>query len=166
MYSQKEKAMTSHPLLEQLHDIAGLDPVSSWPLATGWWALLAIAVLSVAAILGYGIYWLTFKRSWKYDAIQKLEALEKNLTDATLRDTALALSEYLRRIALKRFSRKECAALMGDAWLLWLTQNDPKKFDWNTKGAVLLELAYARSTTAATTAQVQELIKAARGWVR
>ena len=26
-------------LMQQLHDIEGLDPISPWPLAVGWWVL-------------------------------------------------------------------------------------------------------------------------------
>jgi len=158
--------MKPHPLLDQLHDIAGLDPISSWPLAFGWWMVIAIAVLSICTCIGYAIHRFVFRRSWKYDTLQKLDSLEKNLTDATLRETVITLSEYLRRISLRRFSRKECAALMGDAWLVWLAQNDPKKFDWEKKGTVLHKLAYAPTNAGTTTEQVKELINATRGWVQ
>src|ERR1700683_2748217 len=97
------------PLLEQLHDIEGLDPISWWPLAIGWWVLIVIGIFIVCAIACFAAYRLAFKRSWRNDTFQKLANLEKNLSDTTARETIIALSEYLRRIALRRFSRKECA---------------------------------------------------------
>lgn len=158
--------MKPHPLLDQLHDIAGVDPISSWPLAFGWYVVVGVGALSICIIIGYAMYRLSFRRSWKYDTLQKLDMLEKNLTDATLKETVIALSEYLRRITLQNFSRKECAALMGEAWLVWLAQNDPKKFDWEKKGTALHKLAYAPTSAGTTTEQIKELIDAARGWVQ
>ena len=102
---------------------------------------------SLFSIGSSSFYLLAFKRSWKNDTLQKLAFLEKNLSDATAVETVIALSEYLRRIALKRFSRKECAGLTGKSWLKWLTTHDPKKFDWEAKGALLIDVPYARDTS-------------------
>src|SRR5690349_6593876 len=107
MSFQKEKAMMN--LLEQLHDIEGLDPISWWPLPLGWWIVIVVSALFFLLGVWFLIKWITFNRSWKKDTLKKLAKLEKNLSDSTARETAVALSEYLRRIALKRYSRKECA---------------------------------------------------------
>ncbi len=155
-----------NPLLEKLHDIEGLDPISWWPLAIGWWILIMIAIFLVCAIAYLTAYRLAFKRSWKNDTFQKLLQLEKNLTDATARETIITLSEYLRRIVLQRFSREECAGLMGEAWLKWLTAHDPKNFDWEKKGTVLIEVPYAPGNLALSTCQIKNLIQAVRQWVR
>lgn len=153
-------------LLEQLHDIEGLDSISSWPLAMGWWALLAIGFFIVCVITCFVVYKLAFKRSWRNDTFQKLAFLEKNLSDARARETAIALSEYLRRIALRRFPRKECAGLVGEAWLKWLAMHDAKKFDWEKKGALLIELPYTPVNHKLSADQIKDLIQAVRDWVR
>lgn len=155
-----------NPLMEQLHDIEGLDPISWLPLAPGWWGVIAIAGLLVCGIVCYAAYWIAFKRSWKNDTFQKLAFIEANLSDATARESAIALSEYLRRIALRRFPRKECAGLSGDAWLKWLTLHDPKKFDWEKGGKLLIDAPYAPVRNNLSTSQIKELIQAVRGWVR
>lgn len=152
--------------LEQLRDIEGLDLISRWPLAIGWWVLIALVILVVGAITYGVIRWITFKYSWKNDTFQKLASLEKNLSDATARETAIVLSEYLRRIALRRFSREECAGLMGEDWLKWLTVQDPKGFDWKKNGELLIDVPYAPKDTVLSTKQVQEVIQATRNWVR
>ena len=153
-------------LLEQLHDIEGLDAISRWPLALGWWVLLAIGLLTVIVLCWLAFRWLTFRRSWKNDTFKKLAKLESNLSDDNARETVIVLSEYLRRIALKRYSRKECAGLEGDAWLKWLAKEDLKKFDWTKKGTLLNEAPYAPEKYKLPANQIKELIHAARNWVR
>lgn len=152
--------------LEQLHDIQGLDLISRWPLAVGWWVVIVLGAIALSGIV-YGIVRkVAFIRSWKNDTMQKLAYLEKNLSDATARETAIVLSEYLRRIALRRFSREECAGLIGEAWLKWLTAKDPKGFDWEKKGALLIEVPYAPKDAFLSTDLVRDVIQAIRNWVR
>ena len=38
-------------LVTQLRDIRGLDPVSWWPPATGWWLLAALCIGLVVALV-------------------------------------------------------------------------------------------------------------------
>ena len=155
-----------NPQLDELHDIEGLDLISSWPLAIGWWIVIFVAILTLSLTIYFVIRYLTFKRSWKNDALKKLAYLEKELSDLTARETAIFLSEYLRRIALRRFSRKECAGLKGKAWLTWLMNKDPKRFDWEKKGELLIEIPYAPMKSCLSTDQIKDLIQATREWVR
>lgn len=152
-------------LLEQLHDIEGIDLISFWPLAIGWWILI-IAALALIGGAGCALwYWVAFRRSWKHDTLTKLAGLENHLNGETARDILIDLSEYLRRIALRRFSRAECAGLMGDEWLQWLSHRDPKKFDWKNKGKLLIDAPYAPRIDQQSIHQIKELIHAVREWV-
>ncbi len=155
-----------HPLLKQLNDIEGLDSVSRWPLAIGWWILIAVGAAIMCGITLLLVYKIMFKRSWKGDALMKLADLEKGLTDATTRSTVIALSEYLRRIVLRRFSRNECAGLTGEAWLKWLTLHDPKSFDWEKNGTLLIDVPYAPEQHNYCSEKIKNLIQAARNWVK
>ncbi len=155
-----------NPLLEKLHDIEGLDPISWWPLAIGWWILLVGGIFLISLLIYFVVRRIAFKRSWKNDTFQKLTQLERNLSDATARETVMTLSEYLRRITLRRFSRAECAGLMGEAWLKWLALHDPKQFDWEKKGTLLIEVPYAPMHSHLSTHQIKDLIHAVRNWVR
>jgi Domain of unknown function (DUF4381) len=152
-------------LMEQLHDIEGLDPASWWPLAPGWWLLIAIALLLILGVAWFAACKFAFYRSWKNDTLQKLAVLEKNLNDDTARTTLMLLSEYLRRMAMQRFPRKECAGLTGESWLKWLAAHDPKKFDWENKGVLLIEVPYAPVKQGLPASQIGELIQAAKQWV-
>ena len=117
-------------LLEQLHDIEGLDPISMWPLASGWWILISCGTV-IALSMGIAIfYYLAFRRSWRNDTLQKLAALEEN------------------------------------AWLQWLTKRDPKKFDWEKNGVLLIEIPYAPShLNILSLSDVKQLITAVREWI-
>jgi hypothetical protein len=153
-------------IVELLHDIEGIDPISWWPLATGWWLLIAIATIMVVTLIQLVAFKLTYRYSWKYDTLRKMALLEAELCDATARQSLALLSEYLRRIALQRFPREECASLAGKAWLEWLHAHDPEAFDWCHKGAMLVELPYAPMAGTLPAVEVQELITAAKRWVR
>jgi len=155
-----------NPLMQQLHDIEGLDPISWWPLGMGWWVVFALAIAVLIGIACTIYQRLAFKRSWKSDALEWLAKLEENLSEATVKQAATALSEYIRRIAVHRFSRKECAGLVGYTWLRWLAKHDPKLFDWEKKGRPLIEAPYAPSNLALSTGQIKEIIQAVRRWVR
>lgn len=152
--------------LEELHDIEGLDAISCWPLALGWWILLVVGFLAIILLGWLSFRSLAFRRSWKNDTFKKLAKLESDLSEDNARETAMLLSEYLRRIALKRYSRNECAGLEGEAWLKWLAKQDLKKFDWIKKGALLNEAPYAPENYRPPPDRVKELIHAARDWVR
>lgn len=155
-----------NPQLENLHDIEGLDLISFWPLSLNLWMLILLGGLILAGVVYWTIRKIAFKRSWKNDAFQRLSHLEKNLSDGTAKETAIALSEYLRRIALRRFPRKECAGLVDLAWLKWLAIHDPKQFDWEKKGSFLIEAPYAPENKILSVNQIKDLIQAIREWVR
>lgn len=155
-----------HPLLDKLHDIDGLDLISAWPLGIGWWVVIALVAFLGVILFYYAISRWIFSRSWKGDALRKLTALEKHLTPDTARKIAIDLSEYLRRIAVRRFPRKECASLIGEPWLIWLSQHDPKQFDWKKNASLLLSLPYSPQHASVSVEQVRALIQATKNWVR
>ena len=150
-------------LLAQLDDIAGLDYISWWPLAPGWWALLALLLSAAAAC-----YWRrrAYWRSWKGDARRALDALEDQLPRGDAQQIAAALSALLRRIAMRSSSRAECAGLEGNAWLGWLTLKDPGGFDWASQGLLLVDAPYAPAGRNYPTQSLKRLIDAAKRWVR
>jgi hypothetical protein len=113
---------------------------------------------------------LKFRRSWKYDTLEKLNHLFKDLsypsiTDVEIQHAIVLFSEYLRRIALHRFSRNTCAGLTGQTWLDWLSRHDAKNFDWVNHGNLLIQAPYAPSSHGLTAEQLKVLIQAAKEWV-
>ncbi len=158
-------------LISQLRDIHGLDPLSWWPPAPGWW-LLAFSLLLLIwlawryrASLRLRIPPIPVLRigSWRWDAARQLRALRQRATTQDPKQTAAELSELLRRIAMARLGRDACAGLTGEAWLAWLTERDPKQFDWRSRGRPLLIAPYAPPLPHLAATRAASLKEAARG---
>jgi hypothetical protein len=158
-------AAPASDLLRQLDDIKGLGAISIWPLAPGWWVLLILcAILFVIGIVFY-LRQRAWQRSWKKDASQSLSKLEEELKVENAQATVSALSAILRRIAIRKFSRSDCAGLQGDQWLQWLQAHDPHRFNWQQTGHLLIDAPYAPPNATLDPDEVRELIRAARKWV-
>lgn len=105
--------------LDQLADIHLPDSVSWWPLAPGWWILLA---LIAAVAIGFFI-WRHRKRQNHYRviALQELNTIYSYYKDS--QDSAIylqSLSVLLRRTALTAYPRNFNASIKGTEWLNWL----------------------------------------------
>lgn len=151
-----------------LRDIHGLDAVPIWPLGPGWWVLLGgLLLLVVLAWLWrrVGVPTLPGRRDWRGDARRLLRDLRRRLPALDGRSAAGEFSELMRRIAMARTSRDECAGLSGSAWLEWLSANDPVSFDWQEYGRVLVEIPYAPPGTVVDMDDLRRLIEAAARWV-
>ena len=114
------------PDLSQLRDIHLPDPVSWWPLAPGWWILLALAILIPLTV--YALVKLRkrhrVRHAWRGVAQGELAALRQSLAakQLTPHQTVAALSVLLRRAAITSLPRDQVAALSGEAWLAFLDQ--------------------------------------------
>lgn len=139
------------PGLGQLRDIQGITNVPWWPLATGWWLLLAALVLLAFA----AYHWRAILRlrvpipgitlgTWRWDAAAQLRSLRRRAREGQDPKTTVGeLSELLRRIAMARWGRTPCAGLTGEEWLAWLAARDPAGFPWESRGQLLITAPYA-----------------------
>jgi hypothetical protein len=154
--------------LDGLRDIRGLDDVSVWPLAPGWWLLLGLLVLFLAGVLvlrRISLPSLIGPRDWRMEARRLLRDLRRRLPMLDGREAAGEFSELMRRIAMARTSRDECAGLSGTAWLDWLSTRDPTGFDWREYGRVLIEVPYAPPGSRVDPEDLRRLFDAAGFWV-
>lgn len=163
--------MTPVSLTSRLHDIHELDPAGIWPLATGWWLLLAAAVLLALLIIGlrrlrWRPDWRRFmpRYGWSRDAARELISLRDQISHGDAKVLSARLSELLRRIAIARCGRDNCAGLHGDPWLAWLADHDPAGFDWRSRGRLLLDLPYAPPGEFDQQPEFRGLIDAALAW--
>jgi hypothetical protein len=153
-------------LSDTLRDIHGLDVVPWWPLAVGWWYVIAFIIF--IAIVTATSYWMMRYApwlGWRRDAHRQLRALKKVLPGEDPREVASRLSELLRRIAMARSGRKTVAGLTGENWLHWLAQQDSSNFDWEGRGRVLLRAPYMPPAMAVERAELAALIRAAMRWI-
>lgn len=161
--------MTPASLTNRLHDIHELDPASVWPLATGWWLLLAGMVLLLLLYFSLRRWRPDWRRylpryGWSRQASRELTALRHQVTHGDIKTVAAELSELLRRIAIARCGRDHCAGLYGEPWLVWLADHDPAGFDWRERGRLLLDLPYAPPGEAGQPGELRRLIDAAQVW--
>ncbi|WP_082674474.1 DUF4381 domain-containing protein [Thiohalocapsa sp. ML1] len=144
-----------------------------WPPAPGWWIVLAALVLLGFLLWRYDPRWRLYVPlpvitlgTWRWEAAQGLRALRRRLVREPVKPAAAELSELLRRIAMARHGRAACAGLHGEAWLAWLTANDPRGFDWTANARALLIAPYAQPAAANTEREsIRALVDAAMEWV-
>jgi len=87
--------------LAQLLDIEGIDPVGWWPLAVGWWLVLGVLVVCVLGVVFFVRWRRQLRRRWQFEAGVALDEVV----------SVVGLSVLVRRVAMCRFSRAECAGL-------------------------------------------------------
>lgn len=145
-----------------LRDIHGIDPISWWPPAIGWWLLAGGAL-----VLGYiaWTWWSEGRINWRSDARARLNELRRRLDDDRPEVVLAELSIVLRRAAIARFGRRQCAGLTGRRWLSFLADHDPKGFDWPGRAKAMIDAPYAPERVVIDAETVVVLIKAARHWV-
>jgi Domain of unknown function (DUF4381) len=160
------------PALDQLRDIQGIGSVPWWPLATGWWLLMAALVVVAFALY----HWRFILRlrvpipgitlgTWRWDAAAALRSLRRRAHEGQdPKQTVGELSELLRRIAMARWGRESCAGLNGETWLAWLAVKDPTGFPWEQRGRLLITAPYA-PPGALGERDLLALIDAAFAWV-
>ncbi len=100
-----------------LKDIHLPPEVGVWPLATGWWLLIAVIVFCIVS--GFWLY-RRFKRRAGLRVANKLLLAIANDPQQTDQQKLTALSALLRRVALSTAPRSEVASLNGEAWLAYL----------------------------------------------
>jgi len=153
-----------------LRDIHLPDTVAWWPLAPGWWILLALVVLAIATVYLYKLW--HYKRRMLQEAEQELSQLaEAFQAHQDARQTIELLSALLRRVGIVAFPQHDVAGLTGIAWLEFLDHTlagsstaVSRRFD-NELGRYLITAPYAQRVEI-DAAQMQTLIALCRQWLR
>ena len=125
-----------------LRDLHLPEAIAWWPLAPGWWVVIALIAL------GVGLLFRQFLRIRARGAARRhgLRRLNELTADFEQHHDAVAfsshLSELLRRTMLAYAPRQDVAGLTGDEWLAWLDRDlDQPRFQGEA-GRKLLELPY------------------------
>jgi hypothetical protein len=152
--------------MEDLIDIQGLDYISWWPLALGWWILIAIVLISVGSTVFFVVRKIKYQRSWQYKAYKRLASMQTDIGAADSKQVLQNLSIEIRKIAMLTTKRESCAGLIGPKWLEWLQQHDPTGFAWQENGGLLISAQYMPNSATDNPEQISKLIAAAQGWVK
>ena len=145
-----------------LRDLHLPEPVGWWPLAPGWWVLIAI----LAALAGYALY--RGYRRYRFNAprryaLGQLARFESEYLEH--RNPVLLgkqLSELLRRGMLAYVDRDEVAGLTGEAWLEWLDRGMPLPYFHTQGGKSLLQLPYRDPAGDFSDVDIDALVSAVR----
>ena len=145
-----------------LRDLHLPEAVGWWPLAPGWWGVIAV----VTASLGY-LAWRWY-RAWRFNAPRRHALRELARYEAEYlehRDVVTLgkqLSELLRRGMLAYAPREEVAGLTGEAWLKWLDRGMSVPYFYTEGGRSLLSLPYRNPGSDFSDIDVGALLSAVR----
>jgi hypothetical protein len=152
--------------LANLKDIQGLDHISIWPLAMGWLILLAASLVGIVSVFVIHTARRRQKRRWEYAQLKRLEEMESESDPQVVQAMATELERLMRRIAIHRFSREECAHMNGAEWLDWMSSKDPKQFDWRKTSRLLIEAPFQPPGALIDADFFRKTIQAAKGWIK
>ena len=118
-----------------------------WPLAPGWWVLLALVVLAVGLLL-----WISYKRfvanNARRYATRELDRLVAEFEQhQDMQRLGSGLSALLRRAVLAYAPRSEVAGLTGKDWAQCLNRGLSQPVFTEGAGRLLLELPYRNPAT-------------------
>ncbi len=145
-----------------LRDLHLPEMIGWWPLASGWWFLIALLVGG----LGYLLYQSFTK--WRRNAARRIALKElariRNDYHYGVDEISLAieLSELLRRTMLAYAPRHEVASLTGERWLQWLDRGLEGRPFSDGSGQYVESLPYRRPDGIDADADVEGLIKAVK----
>ena len=103
-----------------IRDLHLPDPIGWWPLAPGWWLLIALLVAGLAWLVAGWVrrYRRAAARRFALRSLKKIEARYDGGENVI--GLCREVSELVRRAMLAYAPREDVAGLTGDAWLSWL----------------------------------------------
>ncbi len=145
----------------ELKDIHLPDGSLWWPLAPGWWLLLALVTLGLL-----GLLWLNWRRHHRPVARLSMDELD-NIRQAHAggqqqRDTVNAIAGLLRRTLISYRGRVQHAASTGEDWLAELDRLAPRNVFSDEHKQLLTQGRYR----AGVDCDVDGLLRACDGWIR
>jgi hypothetical protein len=145
-----------------LRDLHLPGAIGWWPLAPGWWMLIALAVFGLLYLM-YGAYLRWRSNRPRRIALRELKKLHSDYRHGM--DTislSKQLSQLLRRAMLAYASRDEVAGLTGQDWLEWLDRGLEGQPFTTGPGRLIGSLPYVRSDSNDTEKNTVAMLDAVR----
>ncbi len=130
----------SNPALK-LRDIHLPDSPSIWPLAPGWWILLAILII-LGIWLGLKLWQRSKQKKHLQQILNQYQLLENRLLERPDSEAMAAINVFLRQLAIENYPRTEIASLTGTKWLEFLDQAGETKQFTQGAGRLLIDAPY------------------------
>ena len=150
--------------LAALHPLRAPGAISWWPLAPGWWVLIALALLAIA-VLTYYLLKRYRANAYRRLALAQLESIQAQLAAANPSEKHAAVSDtnaLLKAVALRIFPRHDIAALSGEAWLEFLNKSRRSEA---TETAFAQDFASAVYSQNAPDMDTEQLFRASKNWI-
>ena len=148
----------------ELRDIHLPEPISWWPLAPGWWLLVATIVFIIAAIFLFRRY--QKKQALKKQVLAEFEILcAQHEQDKNTLSLLRSLSILLRRACISFYPRSEVASLTGDAWLAFLNTTGNEE-NFNSEQARLIATAPYLSEKTPLDIDAGKFIELCQNWLK
>ncbi len=147
-------------LLDQMHDITPPPPAPWWPLAPGWWLVLAL-VLALVAVVSL-LAWRRYRNNAVIrEALIQLDALAQLADQARHPEPVwyTRLSRLLKQVARARYSDQNPGCLSGRDWSRFLAATGT---DGEDRWQELIRASYHPCPDLSA----DEAILLARRWIR
>lgn len=161
----EKQAQLQAQLQEQLKDLRDIhlpDPVSFWPPAPGWWALLILIPLLYFAIRF--IIRRAMMPKYKKLAIDELSNIQANY--AVSNDsygTCAEVSLLIRKALVAKLGNKEVAGLVTEEWLAYLDKLSQTDCFTNGAGRFLVSVPYSKQhSESQAKINIEELLSATK----
>ena len=153
--------------------LAALNPLREpamigwWPLAPGWWVLIALFITAIA-VLCYILRKRHKNNAYRRLALLQLKEINTKLEtgdpDSTTVHIAItATNALLKTVALRVFPRHDIAALSGSAWLDFLNSTTRNNTETATFPAEFANAAYQKQKL---NLDMQQICVATEHWIK
>ena len=125
-----------------LRDLHLPEAIGWWPLAPGWWVVIALTAAGLAYLCRQYLRTRARGAARRHALVQLKELTAEFEQHRNAVAFSSQLSALLRRTMLAYAPRSEVAGLTGDDWLAWLDKDLEKPRFQSETGRKLLELPY------------------------
>ena len=152
--------MPIEDLLLALRDIQAPATPGWWPLAVGWWFLLAVFLVCL-------LFWLIVKHRRRLNYFQLAER-ELNLFASQYslhkdrQRLLLGLSRWLRQVAILAHPERQIAGLTGRKWVNFLDETMPGREFTEGQGQIFAGEIYAEQTQI----DAENILALCRSWLQ
>jgi hypothetical protein len=151
---------TAPPVLD-LRDVHAPPFPDFWPPAPGWW-VAAVLLAGLLVLVSVHLYRRYRVRRLRRQVLSSLDTLVAGYSTEAAVGFVTEVSMLLRRVALRRFPRRQVAALFGADWCRFLDETGGDGGFSRGAGQVLANGPYA----ARVEVDAEGLTTLARTWIR
>lgn len=146
--------------LAQLNDIQTPTGVDWWPLAWGWWAVIALVLLISVLTIRAWYRHRQFTKA-KREALATLVTLSSEPSQA-----AVNTNQLLKRVAKHYFGAETVSALYGDKWLHFLQSTVNNKHAVSIAAGFEIMTGKVYQQSPCTDAEASDIFTAASVWLK